>query len=122
MRGQAGSMNIDSDKPASELKQQSSGTRMISRIGIWSEGFTREVSKKVLAVEEKVGQASEDNDDNSIAKIRLREAIEDKVMKKRKHNSEMMLERYKRIKGQSGFYSEVFQSFPRSHDDDENAI
>ena len=123
MRGQAGSLNIDSKKPTSKLKKQSSRTRMISRIGIWSEGFTREVSDNVLAVEEKgLGRASEDNDDNSIARIRLREAIENKVLKKRKRNSELMLDRYKRIKGQSGFYSEVFKSFPRSHEDDSNAM
>ena len=79
---------------------------------------SREVSDKVLAVEKKgLGGASEDKDDNSIARVRLREAIENKVLKKRKHNSELMLDRYKRIKGQSGFHSEVFKSFPRSHGD-----
>ena len=52
---------------------------------------------------------SDDIEADNVAMTRVYDDAEQYVLKKRKRDSSMMLRRYKRLKGQSKFYSEVFK-------------
>ena len=104
MKGYAGSRNMGVEKQKHF---------QISRLGIWAHGFFKDVAAKASELAQTANLSDEDRSSQSIALTRINDSAESCVLKKRARDSHIMYRRYKRVKGQSKFYSEVFNSITK---------
>ena len=107
VKGPAGSKNQKGD-----LKK----SRQISRLGIWAQGFFKDVTGKESEFIQAADLSEEDKNESSMVVIRIKDAKKIIGPQKRARDSETMLRRYKCVTGQSKFYSEVFESFSEEED------